>query len=49
MKDNFLEQVEADESLKAFGVLLCRYIAKNPSFLLELQQSRPLEVDGDGW
>ena len=49
MKDNFLEQVEADESLKAFSVLLCRYIAKNPSFLLELQQSRPLEVDGEGW
>lgn len=49
MKDNPLETLNADDSLKAFAVLLSRAIGRYPDILLELEKIRPLNIDGEGW
>ena len=47
MEENLLATMGENESLKAFAVILSRFIAKYPDALLEFQKIRP--VDGEGW
>ena len=49
MKDNPLEKMETDESTKAFAVVLARYISNNPDFLFELDNRRPIQIEGESW
>ena len=49
MSKNLFEQFETDESLKSFAALLSRFIGENPDILLELEERRPLQIEGEGW
>lgn len=49
MKDNPLKKMEAEESTKAFAVVLARYISNHPDFLFELDERRPIHIEGESW